>query len=95
VLLVLPAASHAAAAGLPEDPAEITQEITLRCMYEMGEFGESGLQACVQADQEAVEALKQYPPEARAAIDRCYQSAWSRGFALVRQCVDRELAAKD
>ncbi len=94
-LLVCAWASHAAAAGLPEDPAEITQEITLRCMYEMGEFGDMGLQACVQADQEAVEALKRYPPEARATIDRCYQAMWSRGYALVRHCVDRELRATD
>ncbi len=89
MLLIFPWMLHANAAGMPEDPAEITQEITLRCMYEMGEFGAIGVQACVQADQEAVAAMKQYPPSAREAIDRCYQSTWTRGYAVVRQCVDQ------
>lgn len=90
MLLICPWILHASAAGMPEDPAEIIQEITLRCMYEMGEFGDIGLQACVQADQEAVAAMKQYPPSAGEAIDRCYQSKWTLGYAVVRQCVDQE-----
>ena len=66
----------------------------MRCMYEMGEFGNLGMQVCVNADQEAVDALKHYPPEADAAIARCFQSLWTRGYAVVQQCVDAELGTK-
>ena len=89
--VALPSGQRADAAGIPDDPAEITQEIIMRCMYDMGEFGEIGVQACVKADLEAVEALRKYPPEAGRVIDRCFQSQWTRGYAVVRQCVDAEL----
>lgn len=86
---------RARASGIPKDPADITQEINLRCVYDMGEFGEIGLKACVKADLDAVEALRKYPPEADAVIDRCFQSQWTLGYAVVRQCVEQEMASTD
>jgi len=91
VLFFCIGAAWSASNGIPDDQADLTQEITLRCMYDMGEFGEAGMQACVQSDLDAVAALRQYPPEAQEVIARCVQSQWTRGYAMVRQCVDRAL----
>ena len=85
---------QAQAAGVPKDPAEITQEITLRCMYDMGEFGQAGMEACVKADRAAVEALKRYPAEAQPVIDRCFQAKWTLGYSVVQQCVEKELGSR-
>jgi len=93
-IVPLQAAQQAHAAGIPKDPAEITQEITLRCMYDMGEFGQAGMDACVKADLAAVEALKRYPPEAQPIIDRCFQAKWTLGYSVVQQCVDGELRSR-
>ena len=83
------------AATIPKDPAEITQEITLRCMYDMGEFGQVGMEACVEADLAAVEALRRYPPEAQPVIDRCFQGKWTLGYSVVQQCVEKELGTRN
>jgi len=83
------------AATIPKDPAEITQEITLRCMYDMGEFGQVGMEACVQADLAAVEALKRYPPEAQPIIDRCFQDRWTLGYSVVQQCVEKAFGTRN
>jgi len=91
VLLFESGVAVSASNGIPTDPADLTQEITLRCMYDMGEFGEAGMQACVQSDLDAVEALKQYPPQAQDLIARCVEAQWTRGYAMVQQCVDRAL----
>jgi len=92
--ILLQSPMQAKAAGIPRDPAQITQEINLRCMYEMGEFGEIGLEACVKADLAAVEALKRYPPEAQPIIDRCFQERWTLGYVVVQQCVDAAPGSK-
>jgi len=84
-------ASVSASNGIPTDQADLTQEINLRCMYEMGEFGDAGMQACVKSDLDAVAALRKYPPEAQDVIARCVQAQWTRGYAMIQQCVDRTL----
>ena len=91
VLVFASGAAVSASNGIPTDPADLTQEITLRCMYEMGEFGEAGMQACVQSDLDAVEAMRKYPPQAQDLIARCVDAQWTRGYATVQQCVDRAL----
>jgi len=92
----VPLLSHrpVCAADIPADPAEITQEVTMRCMYDMGEFGQAGMDACVKADLAAVEALKRYPPEAQPIIDRCFLARWTLGYSMVQQCVNAELDKK-
>ncbi|MCW5604783.1 MAG: hypothetical protein KIS79_13910 [Burkholderiales bacterium] len=87
------AAGTAMAAGIPTDKAELTQEITLRCVYDMGEFGNDGVQACIRADMAAAETLAGYPPEAKSIVDRCFSTLWSRGYGMVQRCVERDWKA--
>lgn len=82
-----------ATAGIPKDKDELTQEITLRCIYDMGEFGEIGVQECTRADRAAAEALTRYPPQVQSVVDRCLQTQWGRGYATVQMCVEQDLAA--
>ena len=96
-LLVVLAATHPSgtlAARIPTDKSELTQEIYLRCLYDMGEFGDAGLQSCMATDLAAAEALTRYPPEARPVIDRCFDSKWTQGYGSVQACVERDLAGK-
>jgi hypothetical protein len=76
-----------------DDKADLNQEVTLRCIYDVGEFGDDAVQACRLADLAAAEALTKYPPEAQAIVDRCMKSMWTRGYGMVQLCVDQDIAA--
>jgi len=98
-------ASHALRALIPmtlllappvraDDKADLTQEVILRCMYDIGEFGDDAVQACMRADLAAAEALTKYPPAAQALVDRCMKAMWTRGYGAVQLCADQDIAAK-
>lgn len=89
VLACLPAVALCA-----DDQADLVQEVTVRCIYDMGEFGDDAVQACMRADLAAAEALTGYPPAARGIVDRCTRALWTRGYAMVQVCVERDLAAE-
>jgi hypothetical protein len=76
-----------------EDKADLVQEVTLRCIYDMGEFGDDAVQACMRADLAAAEALTAYPADAQPVVDRCMKTMWTRGYGMVQGCVERDLAA--
>src|SRR5512134_3948423 len=86
-------ATAPARAAETEARAELIQAVNMRCIYEMGEFGNDAVHACMRLDLDAADALAQYPPEAQASIERCSGAMWMRGYAVVRVCVDRELRA--
>jgi hypothetical protein len=91
---LIPATKAFPAAGIPTDKAELTQEISLRCIYDMGEFGDEAVQLCMRTDLAAAEALTRYPPQAQPFVDRCFQTQWTRGYATVQMCVDEDLKAE-
>lgn len=76
-----------------EDEVNLTQEVILRCIYDVGEFGEQAVHACMRADLAAAEALKKYPAEAQAIVDRCREAIGTRGYGMVQVCVERDIAA--
>ena len=80
-------------AEIPKDKAELMQEVSLRCMYDMAEFGEDAVQTCMRAEVVAAEALTRYPPKVQPVVDRCLQAMWARGYQMVQVCVERELKA--
>ena len=82
-----------AARPLSEDKADLTQEIVLRCMHEIGEFGNDAVQSCIQSETAAAEALKAYPSHTRKIVDRCLDAAWARGYQTVKLCADRDIEA--
>jgi hypothetical protein len=86
-------AAHADAATIPTDQAELTQEVNLRCIYDMGEFGDDAVQLCMRADLAAAEALMKYPPQVQPLVDRCLQAMWRRGYAMVQLCVEADIKA--
>ena len=91
--LLAQSAHTVAAAGMPKDQAELTQEVALRCIYEMGEFGDDAVLVCMRADLAAAEALTRYPPEAQGIVARCFDVAWTRGYGVVQFCVEQDLKA--
>jgi hypothetical protein len=80
-------------AGAAQDDAELTQEIVLRCIYDIGEFGEAAVQECMRSERAAAQALEQYPPEVKPIVDRCRERYGVRGYGMTDRCVKRELAA--
>jgi len=77
-------------------PAEsdLKEEIVLRCHYEMGEFGVEAVQACIQAENSALEAVSAYPRQGKAISSRCAAYAHARGWAVVKLCVDQDIEAE-
>jgi hypothetical protein len=92
-LLLAPCVQAFAAKPLADDKADLTQEIVLRCMHEIGEFGNDAVQMCIESETTAAEALKAYPAKSRPIIDRCLDRAWARGYQTVRLCADRDIEA--
>ncbi len=86
-------AGSASAARMPTDKADLTQEIYVRCLYELGEFGNDALQACMATDQAAAEKLISMPPEAQPIVDRCFTARWQQGYGSVLACVEKDAAA--
>jgi hypothetical protein len=93
MLLAPLACAQTQRAEIPKDKAELTQEVHLRCIYDMAEFGDDAVQMCVQAEVAAAEALTRYPPQAQPVVDRCLQAMWARGYQMVQVCVERDLKA--
>lgn len=87
------AGASADAVNIPTDPAELTQEISMRCIYDSGEFGDDAVQACMRADRAAANALMQYPADAEGVVNRCLAALWQRGYSMVQVCVEQDLEA--
>jgi hypothetical protein len=92
LMVCLLCAPTAAAFGA-DDKADLVQEVTLRCIYDMGEFGDDAVQACMRADLAAAEALAAYPADAQPIVERCMKTMWTRGYGTVQGCVERDLSA--
>jgi hypothetical protein len=81
-------------AEIPKDKAELNQEISMRCIYDMAEFGDDAVQTCMRAEVTAADELTRYPPRAQALVDRCLQTTWARGYQMVQVCVEQDLKAE-
>jgi hypothetical protein len=88
--VVLPLA--VAQAQVPRD-TEVTDEIVVRCIYHMGEFGIESVRACTAADLAAVRALSQYPAAANEIVTRCVRQTQHQGWGMVKTCADRDIEA--
>jgi len=75
------------------DKADLTPEVILRCIYDVGEFGEEAVHACMRADLAAAEALTKYPAEAQAIVARCREAIGTQGYGMVQVCVEQDIAA--
>lgn len=91
-------------AALPDFPVsaadgtrleELRADIVYRCYNLMGEFGADGLDACVKAEQSAMQVLSEYPQQAGAIVQRCTRHVEINGWELARSCVDRDIAAEN
>jgi len=60
----------------------------------VGECGADGVNACVTAEQSAMQALLEYPRQANAIVLRCTQHVAINGWELARASVDRDIAAE-
>jgi hypothetical protein len=90
--LLMPGA-HATPVDIPKDRAELTQEATMRCIYDMSEFGDDAVRVCVEADLAAADALQNYPASQAGGVQRCLENLWARGYGMVQVCVEQDLAA--
>jgi hypothetical protein len=77
------------------EEADLREAIVLACHYEMGEFGVSAVQNCIESETTALTALSAYPDAARPAVTRCTRDMQHHGWAMVKACVDQDLAAED
>jgi len=93
-----------AGAGLPAFPVsaandvkeeELRADIVYRCYNVMGEFGASGVDSCVKAEQSAMQALSEYPPAAGEIVQRCTRQVQITGWEWAKSCVDKDIAARD
>ena len=75
--------------------AELNTEMVVRCQYQMGEFGNEGIQVCIEGEREARVALAGYPDELEDIVKRCYRAMRKAGWGMVQTCSDRDIAARD
>jgi hypothetical protein len=72
---------------------DLRADIVYRCYYQMGEFGAEGVEACVEGELSAMQALKTYPQEASEIVQRCTKRLEPIGWEMVKSCADRDIAA--
>jgi len=73
---------------------ELNAQMVVRCQYQMGEFGNAGLHACINSEREARVALADYADELEGIVGRCYRTMRMAGWASVKQCSDRDASAR-
>jgi len=78
-----------------ETEQELNAQMVVRCQYQMGEFGNAGMHACVRSEREARVALAGYPDELRDIVGRCYRVMRMAGWDSVKLCSDRDVSARD
>jgi hypothetical protein len=77
------------------EEADLREAIVLACHYEMGEFGVSAVQNCIESETTALTALSAYPDPAKPIVTRCTRDMQHHGWAMVKACVDQDLAAEE
>jgi SepF-like predicted cell division protein (DUF552 family) len=83
---------------LPASPLQaddVKAEVVVRCIHDMGEWGNEMIKRCVEGDLAAAEALQAYPEEHRRIVDRCTKRMQRRGWEMVKLCADKDIAAED
>ena len=75
--------------------AELSSEMVRRCQHQMGEFGNEGVNMCIESETAARKALDEYPDEIEDIADRCYRTKRKVGWYLVKRCTDDNAAAKE
>lgn len=73
---------------------DVNADIVTRCYYEMGEFGNAGLDMCVQSEKKQRETLAAYPDDTEQVVRRCIVDFYIGGWQRIRSCVDADLAAE-
>jgi hypothetical protein len=73
---------------------ELNAQMVVRCQYQMGEFGNSGMHACIRSEREARVALADYPDELGDIVGRCYRLMRMAGWDSVKLCSDRDVSAQ-
>ena len=91
---VLPNLADAVDVHTGETEQELNAQMVVRCHYQMGEFGNAGLHACVRSEREARVALADYPDELEDIVGRCYRAMRVAGWDSVKLCSDRDIAAQ-
>src|SRR5574341_32502 len=79
---------------LPVIGADATDEVVVRCLYHVGEFGTEMFRICVDQDLAAAKALSQYSADSREIVARCTKRMQHKGWATVKLCVDREIGTE-
>lgn len=77
-----------------ETEQELNAQMVVRCQYQMGEFGNAGLHACIASEREARAALADYPDELADIVGRCYLTMRMAGWDSVKLCSDRDVSAR-
>lgn len=97
IFTVLAMASIMANTSIALGSDEIVDEITERCKKSMSQYGWSLVEACINQDIEAYNALTEYDYDKYGTIiDRCTRTmAAQYGWALTKACVDQDIAAKE
>jgi hypothetical protein len=90
MLLVLAGAGFSAAADKPliTPEEDLTQEVVLRCIFHLGEFGTGMVHSCTEADLAAARALRDYSAARHADIAACAEKYITHGWSRVKQCAD-------
>lgn len=93
-VIALPNLAGAVDVHTGETEQELNAQMVVRCQYQMGEFGNAGLHACIKSEREARVALAGYPDELGDIVGRCYRMMRMAGWDSVKLCSDRDVSAQ-
>ena len=73
-----------------------TRRIVDRCQKAMGKHGAAMVEACVNRDIAAIDAILAYPKKKhiKTIVSRCARTMGQHGWAMVRACADRDIEAR-
>ena len=93
-VIVLPNLAASAEVHTGETEEELNFQMVVRCQYQLGEFGNAGMHACIRGEREARAALADYPDELTDIVGRCYRTMRMAGWDSVKLCTDRDVSAR-
>jgi len=95
VVFAVSLVAHAVDVYTGETEEELNAQMVVRCHYQMGEFGNAGVHACIQNERDARLALAGYPDELEGIVAQCYRTMRLAGWGKVKMCTDTDVAARD
>ena len=93
-VIVLPNLAGGVDVHTGETEQELNAQMVVRCQYQMGEFGNAGMHACIRSEREARAALADYPNELGDIVGRCYRTMRMAGWDSVKLCSDTDVSAR-